>query len=128
MNIDPLTFAEFRQANVHRCTTVFHELDKWSETDWGCALTGETGELCNLLKKRHRWLQGMPNPNEKAPPTEEECAKEAGDIVAYLDLLCARMGIDLGSAVLRSSTRSARGWVASRRPWLIPGFSSERTP
>lgn len=85
----PLTFKELRKANTTRCDKHFHKLDKWSATDWGCSLAGEVGELCNFLKKM---LRGEDIPLKSV-------AKEAGDVVCYLDLLCARLKIDLGEAV-----------------------------
>lgn len=87
--LEALTFAEFRAANVRRCEQVYHLLTDWSPTDWATALAGEVGEACNLIKKRRR--------GEDIPLTE--IAKEFGDVVAYLDLLSAALGIDLGEAV-----------------------------
>ena len=49
-----LTFNKLREANVKRCNKHFHKLNDWSPTDWGCALAGEVGELCNFLKKARR--------------------------------------------------------------------------
>ena len=46
-----LTFAELRDANVTRCNESFHPVDAWSGTDWACALAGEVGEACNVVKK-----------------------------------------------------------------------------
>jgi len=83
-----LTFAELRDANVRRCNKYFHPLKKWSATDWGCALSGEVGELCNFLKKIRR--------GQKIPVIK--LAKELGDIICYADLLAARLGIDLTTA------------------------------
>lgn len=83
------TFQDLRRVNVARCNEVFHPLHSWSETDWACAAAGEMGELCNLIKKRRR--------GEPVHPTE--VAKEIADVVIYLDLLAARMGIDVGQAV-----------------------------
>lgn len=34
----PLDFKELRQTNVDRCEEVFHGVDEWSPTDWGCVL------------------------------------------------------------------------------------------
>ncbi|NJO65998.1 MAG: hypothetical protein HC836_50410, partial [Richelia sp. RM2_1_2] len=54
----------------------------WGEVDWACALAGETGELCNFIKKRRR--------GENIPV--EELAKELADIVCYADLLADHLG------------------------------------
>jgi NTP pyrophosphatase (non-canonical NTP hydrolase) len=84
-----LSFQDLREANVRRCHEVFHNLDEWSLSDWGCALAGEVGEACNLIKKHRR--------GEDIDP--DLIAEEVADAVIYADLLLARMGKDLGEAV-----------------------------
>lgn len=84
-----LGFQNLRDANVRRCNAVFHPLHSWSPTDWACAMAGECGEACNLIKKLHR--------GEDISPSE--IGKELADIVTYADLLAARLGINLGDAV-----------------------------
>lgn len=85
-----LTFSKLRKANVKRCNKHFHKLDSWSPTDWGCALSGEVGELCNFLKKS---LRGE-------DVSKDDIAKEIADIQCYLDLIAARLGIDLADCVI----------------------------
>lgn len=92
-----LTFAAFREANVRRCETVFHTLAEYSGMDWGCCLAGEVGELCNLLKKRRRGDQ----------VSDQAIAGEIGDVIAYLDLLAARLGIDLARAAREKFNRKS---------------------
>lgn len=85
-----LTFAAFRKLSLARSAEKFHiNIDEWSPTDWGCALAGEVGEMLNLVKKLRRG----------DPVVIADIADEAGDVVAYLDLLCARLGFSLGLAV-----------------------------
>ena len=84
-----LSFNKLRDANVRRCNDVFHPLKEWSPTDWGCAMAGEAGEACNLLKKIRR--------GEDIP--KEDIARELADVVIYADLCAARLDIDLGAAV-----------------------------
>ena len=84
-----MEFEKLREANVKRCEAVFHPLDSWSPTDWACALAGEVGEACNLIKKLRRG----------EPIDRLEIGKELADAVIYLDLLAARLKIDLGEAV-----------------------------
>lgn len=89
-----LTFEELRAANVERCNSrLFYgtTLDERSTTDLGCALAGEVGEACNLIYKR---AMG------KSIPIAD-IAKELADAMTYLDLLAARLGIDLGEAVVQ---------------------------
>ena len=88
-----LTFDELRKANVSRCEQVFHPLDSWSPTDWGNAMAGEAGETCNILKKMRR--QNF----ERNEVYILDLAKELADTAVYLDLLAARMRIDLGEAI-----------------------------
>ena len=85
----PLDFATLRATNVDRCEEVFHPLHSWSPNDWATALAGEVGEACNMLKKMRR--------GEDIPTID--IAKELADSVIYLDLLAARLGINLGEAV-----------------------------
>ena len=74
------------------------ELEEWSLSQWGNAVAGEVGELCNLVKK---WDRGdFINDLKKQELITEEMAKEAADVVIYLDLLCTRQGIHLGRAIV----------------------------
>ena len=84
-----LDFLELRKANRERCETSFHGIDEWSETDWGCAAAGEMGELCNLLKKRRR--------GEDIPI--KMVMDEIADVIIYLDLLAAKLGIQLSGPI-----------------------------
>lgn len=93
-----LSLADFRSANVQRCRETFHELGEWSETDWACGLAGEVGELCNLIKKRRR--------GEFISLTA--VSDEIGDVLAYLDLLSASMGISLVHATVCKFNRVSK--------------------
>lgn len=87
----PLTFETLQRVNAQRCNESFRHIDEWSPTDWGCAVAGEVGEMCNLLKKMLR--------GESIPKVD--VADEIADAVLYLDLLSSRLGINLGDAVRR---------------------------
>ncbi len=84
-----LRFDDLREVNVRRCEESFFPLDSWSVADWMIALTGEVGEAANLIKKKRRG----------EPVATADIADELADAVTYLDLLAARLGIDLGQAV-----------------------------
>lgn len=96
-----ISFSKLRKINSARCDFAFHPIDAWTPAEWGLAVAGEVGELCNVIKKLRRIQDGTNT--AKDPQTVEECralvAKEAADAVIYLDLLCARLRIDLGEAV-----------------------------
>ena len=83
--------SHFHDLNVVRCNEKYFGIDSWSETDWGCAAAGEMGELCDLLKKRRRG-QDIPL---------EAVGKEIADVVTYLDLLCAKLGLSLQDVVTK---------------------------
>jgi NTP pyrophosphatase (non-canonical NTP hydrolase) len=88
-----LTFHELRAANLARVSAFKHTLEGWSAAQWACALAGETGELCNLIKKLFR---------AKGPEdfvSNKQIADEMADIAIYLDLFAARMGISLDEAI-----------------------------
>lgn len=104
-DLHPLTFAELRLANHHRCGGSFHPLEEWSLTDWATALSGEVGEACNLIKKGRRG-----EPIERAALVEE-----LADAQIYLDLLCARLGVDLGHAVAYKFNRVSEKRRAAAR-------------
>lgn len=94
---DALTFDEFRRANVTRCVK-WHPagIDSWSPSDWMTAVIGELGELASLLKMRNRERDGLPG--NKFSPTQKQIADELADVLTYLDLLAAVLGVDLGRA------------------------------
>jgi NTP pyrophosphatase (non-canonical NTP hydrolase) len=95
--MDRLTFDAFRKANVTRCLK-WHPagINSWSTSDWITALVGEVGELASLIKMRNRERDGLPG--NKFSPTEREIADELADVFAYLDMLAASLGVDLGRA------------------------------
>lgn len=97
-----LSFATLRGANQARLPqyktkhgdTVHSIADgsDWTPAQWFQALVGEVGEYANFRKKF-----------ERGDISEEEfmvrARKELADVATYLDLLAARLGIDLGQAV-----------------------------
>lgn len=95
--VQPLTFNDFRSANIARNNRLHpNGVEPWSPDKWLTALVGELGEFASLLKMRNRERDGMPG--NKFSPTFKQIADELADTFAYLDLLAAAMGVDLGQA------------------------------
>ena len=87
------TLKRLREANHERANEAFFPVTTWSPMQWGCAVAGEAGELCNLLKKYER--NRVPGDSQNVGPIAEEVA----DVVIYLDLLCQLLGIDMEQAI-----------------------------
>jgi NTP pyrophosphatase (non-canonical NTP hydrolase) len=102
--VSGLTFEELRLANRERCEspTGFNSpIISWSPTDWACALAGEVGEACNDIKKLRRLATSPESPmttkeHEDYDAGLRRVGRELADVVCYVDLLCQRLGIDLG--------------------------------
>lgn len=58
------------------------------------ALAGETGEFANIVKKLERTRLGLKGGTSDL----NALAREAADILTYLELACATVGIDLAAA------------------------------
>jgi NTP pyrophosphatase (non-canonical NTP hydrolase) len=87
-----MDFQQLTEGNrKRRNTAVAYEKVRaeWTIADWGNALAGETGELCNLIKKIRR------GDNIDLA----EVGKELADIVIYADLLADTLGLNLGECV-----------------------------
>jgi len=95
-----LTFDKLRKTNVSRCNIDIRALNSWTPLEWGGALAGETGELCNFLKKLRR--------GEKVD--KKDMAYELADIITYADLLAAALDIDLGEAVIEKFNIVSKRW------------------
>ena len=103
-----LSFNMLRRTNVARCETAYHPVAAWSPTDWACAMAGEAGEACNVVKKIRR-LDSSPHiAHEESATLHRHAADEIADMVIYADLLAARLGIDLGEAVRRKFNATSR--------------------
>lgn len=70
---------------------IFDRVKNFSKTYWACALAGEVGELCNLIKKEAR--DKLINYDE----IQLECA----DIFNYLAIISRIYRFDLEQAILR---------------------------
>ncbi len=89
---DELKFAELREKNVKRCESPLgmnHKLTDWTPLEWAGAAAAECGECANFAKKLRRGDN----------ISLADIGKEAADTVIYLDLLLARLGLDLGAFV-----------------------------
>lgn len=78
-------------ANKLRCSAFGHEIEDWSWPQWGNAVAGEVGEMCNLIKKIDRGDTDI---------SIDDIANEAADIVIYLDLLCQSFEINLQNSIV----------------------------
>ncbi|HUU24801.1 MAG TPA: MazG-like family protein [Methyloceanibacter sp.] len=102
-----LTFRQVTEANVVRCDR-WHDggLNDWSVSRWALAMAGEAGEVCNAVKKLNRIEDGISSisdPDRQLSTRQESVAKigeELADTFLYLNLLAARLGIDLQDEVI----------------------------
>lgn len=81
-----------------------NEKDRHSRVDpvyWGCALAGEVGELCNLLKKQHRGWEDV---------LSKEVAEELADVVIYCMIIANTLDIDLQAEVARKQELNLQRW------------------
>lgn len=105
-----MRFEYFSKTNRKRCLKVFHSIDSWTVAEWGVAVAGEAGEICNAIKKLRRLEDG--NNTAKDPQTREEAvqaiADEIADTIIYADLLAAKLGIDLEEAIVKKFNEVSR--------------------
>ena len=88
-----LNFAELRAINAPRSKELFPQCQKWTASDWICALVGEVGEMANFIKKVNRG-------DKTLDAARSDIAKEIADCILYLDLLATNLDIDMGQAVV----------------------------
>lgn len=91
--------ARLRRLNLQRVPYFGHELRDWSGPTWGNALAGETGELCNVLKKLHRGDFGLDESAQYWEAVRDLLKPEIADVAIYLDLLAVSFGVDLQEAI-----------------------------
>lgn len=83
----------------------------------GLELAGETGELCNLLKKAVRLKRGITGTTEARDALLTKIEDEAADVLVCLDLICMDLGIDLSLAVARKfNATSLKHGLVTRLP------------
>lgn len=75
-------------------------ISNWSLSDWGVALAGEVGEVCNVIKKLNRVRDGLTGNTKSEDELTEDLALELADVLAYLLLLAARANIPLENAYI----------------------------
>lgn len=88
----------------------------WSLMEWAAALTGEVGELANLLKKVKRGDTTM----EQA---QQAIADELADVQTYLSILAEQCGVSLGHATVSKFNRVS---LRAQAPVFITGPLSYR--
>lgn len=94
-----LTISEITEINIER-KNEWHKDSDWNPAEWGNALAGETGELCNVLKKLLRVEQGIDSPNNAhINVLLEMAADEIADVFAYLNIIADKLGIDMYQAI-----------------------------
>jgi NTP pyrophosphatase (non-canonical NTP hydrolase) len=72
-------------------TPAYAKCLEWTLADWSNAIAGETGEMCNLIKKIRR--------GDDIDP--KEVGKELADIVIYADILASLLGLELSDCVVQ---------------------------
>lgn len=98
----PKSLDTFSEINRRRCEApngFNHPLSSWSLSDWAVAVSGEVGEMCNVVKKLNRVRDGVPGNKETPEALREKLKQEIADVYIYLDLLCQHQGISLSDAV-----------------------------
>lgn len=95
-----LTFAHLAAVHLTRALR-WHGtgLESWSLSDWACAMAGEAGEVCNVVKKMNRARDGIQGKKDDPEAFPTALKHEIGDTLLYLDLLAQRAGFSLEECV-----------------------------
>lgn len=103
-----LDFDTLQQVSIARCESPGNgfnqKLTDWSILEWAGAMAGEAGEATNVAKKIRR--QRVQRGDDKA--TVELLGEELADTVCYAVLTAARVGINLGEAVVAKFNKVSR--------------------
>ena len=84
---------------------------------WACALSGEVGEICNIIKKQ---LRGDYQDTESAAKARQAISDEIADVLTYLDLLAASMNIDLSEALIKKFNEVSKRRNSSAATCTVP--------
>ena len=102
-----LTFNDLSTANLSRGNR-WHKngLQDWTTSDWAIAMAGESGEVCNTVKKLNRLRSEMKNINSHDQVSSEEEAisrigEEIADTIIYSDLLAQSLGLNLADEIVK---------------------------
>lgn len=118
-----LTLREIRQIGIARSARWHPQgASDWDLRDFAIGFGGEAGELLNAIKKLRRLETGAVQ--AKGPANREEAlsavVQEIGDTFLYLDLVAAKLGVDLQAAIAATFNRvSEREGFPDRMP--MPG-------
>jgi NTP pyrophosphatase (non-canonical NTP hydrolase) len=96
----PLTIDHFNEVCIARSKADVKHSNDWSPMEWGCALSGEVGELCNYLKKMSR--------GDNIP--KKALAHEVSDIMTYLSLLSDKLDINMEEAIVEKFNIVSKRW------------------
>lgn len=118
-DISEFSFSEFQSMSAERSRKAFPTCGDWTLNDWAVALSGEVGELCNLLKKDRRGLATDERYDLDGPFKEsarQAVIEELADVITYADLMLSELGADTGEAVLTKFNEVSRriGWPPTR--------------
>ena len=118
---------ELRALNRQRCDR-WHppgDGDDWTLGDWGNALAGEVGELCNVVKKLRRHQSGASQAYNTPPlqALQDHLMVEVADVLLYLDLLCWKAGVE--PKLLREVVRAKFNTVSEAQGWDDLRWESE---
>lgn len=104
-----------REKNVERVEFFGHgglfEENGWNLAEWGCALGGEAGELLNILKKFNRRAPFDPPPEQLKLLAKDEI----GDIFIYLDLIAAKLELNLADCARHKFNRTSERYGYEQR-------------
>lgn len=109
---------QLRELSQKRCDR-WHdaETDDWTLGDWGNALAGEVGELCNVVKKvrRHQAGASQAYNTPDLVKLKLSAAEECADVLLYLDLLMWKAGLTEGELLVALREKfnlvsRAQGW------------------
>tara|TARA_Y100000034_G_C6902529_1_gene417736 strand:+ start:554 stop:940 length:387 start_codon:yes stop_codon:yes gene_type:complete len=92
-----MNIKEFQEINKKRSLESFPECENWELGDWGNALAGEVGELCNFIKKIRRIEVKATTLNSDMSMAEltKAAGKEMGDVMSYLANIASELNLDL---------------------------------
>lgn len=108
----PMNIDDVSRTNLSRAL-IWHRggLEEWTLSDWGVAMAGEAGEVCDAIKKLNRFTAGIHQANARGTSYEshvQSIATEIGDTYLYLDLLAQRLGLRLSDCVRDTFNRVSK--------------------